>query len=45
MCRVFDFELNGPGSDAIGHRAAASQAAAWLDALLKRLGAGPVNPR
>jgi sugar phosphate isomerase/epimerase len=36
---VFDCELNGPGIDAIGHHAAASQAASWLDALLKELGA------
>jgi len=36
---VFDCELNGPAIDAIGHRAAAAQAAAWLDTTLKDLGA------
>jgi sugar phosphate isomerase/epimerase len=36
---VFDFELNGPAIDAIGHRAAAAQAVAWLDTTLKHLGA------
>jgi sugar phosphate isomerase/epimerase len=36
---VFDLELNGPAIDAAGHQAAAAQAARWLDALLKELGA------
>jgi sugar phosphate isomerase/epimerase len=36
---VFDLELNGPAVDAIGHHAAATQAAAWLDTLLEELGA------
>ncbi len=36
---VFDCELNGPTIDAIGHHAAASQTATWLDTLLKELGA------
>jgi sugar phosphate isomerase/epimerase len=36
---VFDCELNGPAIDAIGHRAAAAQAANWLDKLLGELGA------
>jgi sugar phosphate isomerase/epimerase len=36
---VFDCELNGPAIDAIGHHAAAAQAARWLDQLLTRLGA------
>ncbi|HEX9039394.1 MAG TPA: sugar phosphate isomerase/epimerase family protein [Trebonia sp.] len=36
---VFDCELNGPAIDAIGHHAAAAQAAAWLDKLLEELGA------
>ena len=31
---VFDCELNGPAIDAIGHHAAAAQAANWLDKLL-----------
>jgi sugar phosphate isomerase/epimerase len=35
---VFDCELNGPAIDAVGHHAAAAQAAKWLDALLKELG-------
>ena len=36
---VFDCELNGPAIDAIGHHAAAAQAANWLDKLLEELGA------
>jgi sugar phosphate isomerase/epimerase len=36
---VFDCELSGPAIDAIGHRAAAAQAADWLDRLLGELGA------
>lgn len=36
---VFDLELNGPAIDAIGHHAAAAQAASWLDKLLDELGA------
>jgi sugar phosphate isomerase/epimerase len=36
---VFDCELNGPAIDAAGHHAAAAQTAAWLDTLLKKLGA------
>ena len=36
---VFDCELNGPAIDAIGHHAAAAQAASWLDKLLTELGA------
>ncbi len=36
---VFDCELNGPAIDAIGHHAAAAQAASWLDTLLSELGA------
>ncbi len=36
---VFDCELNGPAIDAIGHHAAAAQAANWLDKLLAELGA------
>jgi sugar phosphate isomerase/epimerase len=36
---VFDCELNGPAIDALGHHAAAAQAAAWLDTLLAKLGA------
>jgi sugar phosphate isomerase/epimerase len=36
---VFDCELNGPAIDAIGHHAAAAQAANWLDKLLAGLGA------
>ncbi len=36
---VFDCELNGPAIDAIGHHAAAAQAAGWLDGLLGELGA------
>jgi sugar phosphate isomerase/epimerase len=36
---VFDCELNGPGIDAIGHRAAAARTANWLDSLLSELGA------
>jgi sugar phosphate isomerase/epimerase len=36
---VFDCELNGPAIDAIGHHAAAAQAANWLDKLLTELGA------
>ena len=36
---VFDIELNGPAIDAIGHHAAAAQAASWLDKLLAELGA------
>lgn len=36
---VFDCELNGPAIDAIGHHAAAAQAAIWLDRLLAELGA------
>jgi sugar phosphate isomerase/epimerase len=35
---VFDVELNGPAIDAIGHHAAAAQAATWLDKLLTDLG-------
>jgi sugar phosphate isomerase/epimerase len=35
---VFDCELNGPAIDAIGHHAAAAQAASWLDKLLEELG-------
>lgn len=34
---VFDIELNGPAIDAIGHHAAAAQAASWLDKLLTEL--------
>ena len=34
---VFDCELNGPAIDAIGHPAAAAQAANWLDKLLADL--------
>ena len=34
---VFDCELNGPAIDAIGHHAAAAQAAAWLGRLLAEL--------
>ncbi|MGH3295583.1 MAG: sugar phosphate isomerase/epimerase family protein [Trebonia sp.] len=36
---VFDCELSGPAIDAIGHQAAAAQAATWLDKLLEELGA------
>jgi sugar phosphate isomerase/epimerase len=36
---VFDCELSGPAIDAIGHHAAAAQAANWLDKLLEELGA------
>ena len=36
---VFDCELNGPAIDAIGHHAAAAQAASWLGNLLDELGA------
>ncbi len=36
---VFDVELSGPAIDAIGHHAAAAQAANWLDKLLTELGA------
>lgn len=36
---VFDLELNGPAIDALGHHAAAAQAANWLDKLLTELGA------
>jgi len=36
---VFDCELNGPAIDAIGHHAAAAQAANWLDKLLSEVGA------
>jgi sugar phosphate isomerase/epimerase len=36
---VFDLELNGPAIDAVGHHAAAAQAAGWLDKLLDDLGA------
>ena len=36
---VFDCELNGPAIDAIGHHAAAAQAANWLDKVLTELGA------
>jgi sugar phosphate isomerase/epimerase len=36
---VFDIELNGPAIDAVGHQAAAAQAASWLDKLLEELGA------
>jgi hypothetical protein len=36
---VFDLELNGPAIDAIGHHAAAAQAANWLDKLLTELAA------
>ena len=36
---VFDLELNGPAIDAIGHHAAAAQAASWLDKLLEELAA------
>ena len=36
---VFDIELNGPAIDAIGHHAAAAQAASWLDKLLEELAA------
>ena len=36
---VFDYELNGPAIDAVGHHAAAAQAANWLDKLLTDLGA------
>jgi sugar phosphate isomerase/epimerase len=36
---AFDCELSGPEIDAAGHRAAATRAATWLDALLVELGA------
>jgi sugar phosphate isomerase/epimerase len=36
---VFDIELNGPAIDAIGHHAAAAQAAGWLGKLLEELAA------
>lgn len=35
----FDLELSGPDIDALGHDAAASKAACWLDSLLVDLGA------